>query len=111
MIESFVPAPMLDLDAPVPQVVGQLADVLVLFGMMAPDVEQVIEVSKINLDQVSQRSSLRDPQLAELLVDVPVPESVVLAHGNDELGVRWCHRERLKGIDGKGMMSKCGWEM
>ena len=58
------------LDAPVPQG-KQLADVLMLFDTMVPDVEQVIEVPKIILDQVSQRSSLRDPQLAEQLVEVP----------------------------------------
>ena len=38
---------------------------------MVPDVEQVIEVPKIILDQVSQRSSLHDPQRAEQLVEVP----------------------------------------
>ena len=46
------------LGAPVPQE-KQLADVLMLFDTMMPDVEQVIEVPKIILDQVSQRSSLR----------------------------------------------------
>ena len=38
---------------------------------MVPDVEQVIEVPKISLVQVSQRSSLQDPQRAEQLVEVP----------------------------------------
>ena len=62
------------LDAPVPLVVDQLAaDVLSLFDTMVPGVEQVIEVPKKILDQVSQRCSLRDPQLAEQLVEVPVP--------------------------------------
>ena len=30
------------------------------------------------------------PQLAEQLVDMPVPESVILAHGRCDLGVKWC---------------------
>ena len=42
-----------------------------LFDTMVPDVEQVLEVPKIILDQVSKSSSLQDPQLAEQLVEVP----------------------------------------
>ena len=53
--------------------------------------EQVIEVPKVALqDVVPQRALLRVPQLAETLVDMPVPESVILAHGRCDLGVKWC---------------------
>ena len=47
MIESFVPVPILDLDAPVPQIVEQLVGVLKVFDQSLP--EQVIEVPKITL--------------------------------------------------------------
>ena len=70
LVDSVSGLPVLD--APVPDVVDQLADVVMLFDTMVPDVELVIEVPKIILDQVSQRSSLRAPQLAEQLVEVPV---------------------------------------
>ena len=69
MIESFVPVPMLDLDAPVPQMVDQLVDVLKLFDNSVP--EQVIDVPKISQDAIPQRTVLCEPQLAEQLVEVP----------------------------------------
>ena len=69
MIESFVPVPMLDLDAPVPQMVDQLVDVLSLFDNSVP--EQVIDVPKISQDAIPQRTVLCEPQLAEQLVEVP----------------------------------------
>ena len=69
MIESFVPVPMLDLDAPVPQTVDQLVDVLKLFDNSVP--EQVIDVPKISQDASPQRTVLFEPQLAEQLVEVP----------------------------------------
>ena len=59
------------LDAPVPQTVEQLPDVLQFFGTLSTDPEQVIEVPKIFLEDVAMRAVLRDPQLAEKLVDVP----------------------------------------
>ena len=68
MIESFVPVPMLDLDAPVPQMVDQLVDVLKLFDNSVP--EQVIDVPKIS-HAIPQRTVLCEPQLAEQLVEVP----------------------------------------
>ena len=53
--------------------------------------EQVIEVPRVALqDVVPQRAVLRVPQFAEQLVDMPVPESVILAHGRCDLGVKWC---------------------
>ena len=65
MIESFVPVPILDLDAPVPQMVEQLGGFLVkVFDQSLP--EQVIEVPKITLQEgVPHRAALRKPQLAE----------------------------------------------
>ena len=71
MIESFVPVPMLDHDAPVPQTVDQLVDVLKLFDNSVP--EQVIDVPKISQDAIPQRTVLCEPQLAEQLVEVPTP--------------------------------------
>ena len=83
-------APMVQiLDAPVPQMVEHLVDVLKIFDRGLA--EQVIEVPKVTLqDVVPQRAVLRVPQLAEQLVDMPVPESVILAHGRCDLGVKWC---------------------
>ena len=59
------------LDAPVPQTVAQLPDVLQFFGTLTTDPEQVIEVPKILPEDVPTRAVLRDPQLAEQLVEVP----------------------------------------
>ena len=73
MIESFVPVPMLDLDALVLQTVDQLVAVLQNLGMSRP-VEQVIDVPKIvSQDFIPQRAVLRVAQLVEQLVDVPLP--------------------------------------
>ena len=69
MIKSFVPVPMLDLDAPVPLMVDQLVDVLKLFDNSVP--EQDIDVPKISQDAIPQRTVLCEPQLAEQLVEVP----------------------------------------
>ena len=58
-------APMVQiLDAPVPQTLEQLPDVLQFFGTLLTDPEQVIEVPKISRTE-------DDPQLAEQLVEVP----------------------------------------
>ena len=83
-------APMVPvLDAPVPQMVDQLVDVLKTFDRGLA--EQVIEVPRVALqDVVPQRALFRVPQLAEQLVDMPVPDSVILAHGRCDLGVKWC---------------------
>ena len=78
--------PLPTLDAPVPQMVGQLAEVLVFFNATLP----VLEVPKITVDQALRRSSLRDLQLVEQLVDVPVPRNVILARGTDIAGNTWC---------------------
>ena len=59
------------LDAPVPQTVEQLPDVLQFFDTLTTDPEQVIEVPKILPEDVPVRAVLRDPQLAEQLVEVP----------------------------------------
>ena len=65
-------APMVQiLDAPVPQTLEQLPDVLQFFGTLMTDSEQVIEVPKILPEDVPMRAALRDPQLAEQLVEVP----------------------------------------
>ena len=59
------------LDAPVPQMVEQLLDVLRFFAMLLPVLEQDIEVLKILLDYVPVRTAVRVTQLAEQLVEVP----------------------------------------
>ena len=59
------------LDDPVPQMVEQLPDVLRFFDSLLPVPEQAIEVPKIVLDDVFVRTSVRDTQLVEQLVEVP----------------------------------------
>ena len=58
------------LDAPVPQMVEQLPDVVHFFDTLTPDPEQVIEVPKILLEYVPVRTAVVT-QLAEQLVEVP----------------------------------------
>ena len=68
------------LDAPVPQMVGQAAEVDRFFASLPVVAEQVIEVPTIiPEDPIPQRALLRAPQLAEQLVDVPTPPGYVLA--------------------------------
>ena len=65
-------APMVQiLDAPVPQTVEQLVDVLRFFNLLCPVSEQVIEVPKILPEDVPMRRFCRDTQLVEQLVEVP----------------------------------------
>ena len=59
------------LDTLVPQMVEQLPDVLRFLATLLPVPEQVIEVPKIVLDGVPVRTSVRDTQLVEHLVEVP----------------------------------------
>ena len=88
MVESFVPVPVLDLDAPVPQIVDQLVDVLKLFDTAIP--EQVIAVPKIPLDSIPHRAVF-EPQLAEQLVEVPTPVTHVgRSLFTDRHGHEWC---------------------
>ena len=89
MIESFVPVPVLDLDAPVLHMVEQLVDVLKLHDTAIP--EQVIAVPKISQDAIPQRTVLFEPQLPEQLVEVPT--AVTFVPGNtlfhDRHGHEW----------------------
>ena len=65
-------APMVQiLDAPVPQMVDKLHDVLRFFDRLMTVPEQVIEVPKIHTEDVPMRAVLRATQLAEQLVEVP----------------------------------------
>ena len=59
------------LDIPVPQMVEQLPDVLRFFATILLVPEQDIEVPKIVLDDVPERTAVRVTQLAEQLVEVP----------------------------------------
>ena len=56
------------LDAPVPQTVDQLADVLWIIDVSVP--EQTIDVPKISQDVIPQRVELCVPELAEQLVTI-----------------------------------------
>ena len=77
------------LDFPVPLMVDKLEDVLKIVEPFVP--EQEIGVPKISsLSCPPLRRVLPAPQTAEQLVDMPVPESVILAHGRCDLGVKWC---------------------
>ena len=67
------------LDAPAPQTVEQLPDVLRFFDTLMPDPEQVIEVPKILPEDISVRAVLRDSQLAEQLVEGPTNPGYALA--------------------------------
>ena len=112
-------APMVQiLDAPVPQTVDQLVEVLRPFDTMAP--EQVIDVPKItSQDAIPQRAVLRVPQVAEQLVDEPVPsfddfelvqvgeeenehpQVVPGSRVSDAHGRSWC---RVAGPAGEGLL-------
>ena len=68
------------LDAPVPQMVDQAAEVVRFFVSLPVVAEQVIEVPTIiSEDPIPQRALLRAPQLAEQLVDVPTTPGYALA--------------------------------
>ena len=57
------------LDGPVPQKVEQLADFF--NGLDSQVLVQVIDVPKIFIERIPPRTSVREPQLAEQLVEVP----------------------------------------
>ena len=63
------------LEDPAPQMVDQLQDIMRFFDALMPVLEQVIEVPKILLDDVPMRTTVRDTQLAEQLVEVRTIES------------------------------------
>ena len=69
------------LDAPVPPTVEQVQDVLQFFDRLSAVPEPVIEVPKIITEDVPMRAVLRDPQLAEQLVEVPTIVSYSSSHG------------------------------
>ena len=59
--------------------VEQLVDVVQFFDTLSPVVgEQVIEVPRIILESIPSRRSVREPQLAEQLVDVPTPSPTLV---------------------------------
>ena len=68
-------APVLPLlHAPVPQTVDSVGEVLKILDNLVPDVEQVIDVPMIFAEDFqirTFRSSLLEPQTAELLVELP----------------------------------------
>ena len=61
------------LDVPVPMKGDQLVDVLRFFDTLCPVAEQVIAVPKTILEDIPVRTLVREPQVAEQLVDEPVP--------------------------------------
>ena len=96
MIESFVPVPVLDLDAPVPQMVDQLVDVLKLLDTAIP--EQVIAVPKIPLDSIPHRAVF-EPQLANSWWKNHVGRSLF----TDRHGHEWCRFVGRTGATGGGL--------
>ena len=84
------------LDAPVPQMVDQPVDILKIIFQLSPAVEeQVVAVPKIIQDPTPQRLEPSEPQqLVEQLVEVPLPNPVLLAHGRAANGIRWCQLHR-----------------
>ena len=60
------------LDDLAPQMVEQLWDILLFLRALSPVPEQVIEVPKILPVDVPMRTSVREPKLAEQLVEVPM---------------------------------------
>ena len=67
-VEQIISAPMLDV--PVPLMEEQLlVDAFAPHDIQVP--EQVIEVPKVLIDELSARTPVREPQLAEQLVEVP----------------------------------------
>ena len=69
-VVDFVPS-LPTLDAPVPQMVEQLPDILPFFAPLSPVPEQVIDVPKIVHEDVSLFTSVREPQPAGQLGEVP----------------------------------------
>ena len=79
-----------NLDVPVLHMVEQLPDVLQFFATCLPVVaEQVIDVPKISLDRTQQRlgDCLRQPQMADQLVEVPTIMSYSTLRGLVEQNV------------------------
>ena len=72
MEQIAVYAPMVQiLDAPVPQLVEQLPNLVEFFAALSPVPEQVVAVPKILPHDVPPRRWCRDTQLVEQLVEVP----------------------------------------
>ena len=71
-VDQIVDVPGLStLDGPVPLLVEQLVDVLQLLDALIPVAEQVIDASKMFIERIPPRTSIREPQLAGQLVEVP----------------------------------------
>ena len=97
------------LDAPVPQMVDQLVDVLKLLDTAIP--ERVIAVPKMSQDSIPHRAVF-ETQLAEQLVEVPtavpfVPRSTLFIdrHGHEWVrvsGPLWCTSGTLAPITPSG---------
>ena len=81
-----------------PQTGDQLPDILSFFGALMPDTEQVVEVSKILLDDVPMRAAERDTQLEEQLVEVPTNSGYALAVVASKL----CSRREIRHILSQG---------
>ena len=58
------------LDGPVPLMVEQLVDVLQILDALIPVAEQVIDLPKFFVERIPPRTSVREPQVAEQLVEV-----------------------------------------
>ena len=72
-VVQIVDSPLVvpSLDVLVPLMVEQLVDVLQFLNALSPVAEQVIDVPKIIIELIPPRTSVREPQWAEQLVEVP----------------------------------------
>ena len=86
IVDSAPVVPLLH--ALVPQKVGSVVEVLKILDKSLLDVEQVIEVPKIVLHKVPQRSPLLEPQTAEQLVEVLGFEFAFFRRYEGALGLR-----------------------
>ena len=94
-VEQIILAPVLDV--PVPLMEAQLlVDAFAPHDIHVP--EQVVEVPKVFIDELSVRTPVREPQLAEQLVEAPIDHLLFLvaadcgAERGHSSSVWWCAR-------------------
>ena len=74
-----------------PQMVDQPVDILKIIAKLSPAIEERCPRS----GPTPQRLELSEPQqLVEQLLEVPLPNPVLLAHGRDDTGMRWWRLHR-----------------
>ena len=92
-----------NLDVLAPQMVDQLPDILLFFAALSPVPEQVIEVPQILPDDVPMRTTVRETQLVEKLVEAPtiIPFSSLQRTLEQNVDIPVPHRAgRIAGLQG-----------